>query len=166
MQNKKEQNNILRFGEIQLTYESGSVRYISLGGIEIIRMIYSAVRDEYWETVEPEISNEVINSESDTFTIQYNCRYKKGAIDFDAKYILKGTSEGLFTFEMYGKANSDFYKNRIGFCVLHPINEYVGKKVIIGHPDGSSSENVFPLRISPHQPFMNIQSMKAFFSLN
>jgi hypothetical protein len=157
---------LLHAGKLKMYYDSGSIRYISLGNTETIRMIYSAVRDEYWETIEPLISNERIVTTSHSFDIQYSCRYKRVEIDFEAKYHIRGFQDGSFSFEMQGEAKSDFKKNRIGFCVLHPLNEYAGKPVIIGHPDGTETHSEFPLMISPHQPFKNIRSLKAFFSDN
>ncbi|MFO7668312.1 MAG: hypothetical protein R6W31_01510, partial [Bacteroidales bacterium] len=43
----------LKAGELDLIYENGAIRRIRLGDTEIIRMIYAAVRDRNWETIEP-----------------------------------------------------------------------------------------------------------------
>jgi hypothetical protein len=155
---------ILAAGKLEMIYDSGNIRRVSLGQVEIIRMVYAAVRDEYWETIEPKISNEIINSRTDSFDITYSCRYKRDEIDFEAEYQIIGLPDGSLSFEMSGEAKSDFKKNRIGFCVLHPVNEYAGKPVIIAHPDGSSTKSEFPVFISPYQPFKNISSMKSYFS--
>jgi len=43
----------LKAGQLELVYENGSIRWIRLGNSEIVRMIYSAVRDRNWGTIEP-----------------------------------------------------------------------------------------------------------------
>jgi hypothetical protein len=60
---------------------------------------------------------------------------------------------------MNGAALSDFQKNRIGFCVLHPIRECAGKTATTFHSDGSMSQFIFPEQISPTQPVKNVKSM-------
>jgi hypothetical protein len=48
-------------------------------------------------------------------------------------------------------------KNRIGWCVLHPM-ELAGTVATTETPDGIVSGE-FPVRISPHQPFIDMQSI-------
>jgi hypothetical protein len=149
---------MLRAGGLKLLYENGSIRYISAGDTELIRMTYSAVRDENWLTIEPEISDEIIKSGKDWFRITYHATYRQKDIDFEAEYKFTGSDDEI-TCEFKGCANSTFMKNRIGFCVLHPVDSCKGKVCSIGHPDGSNTSSVFPVNIAPHQPFKNISRM-------
>jgi hypothetical protein len=73
--------------------------------------------------------------------------------------MIQGNKNNKIVFSMKGEALSDFKKNRIGLCVLHPIKEYAGRKVSITQPDGNIYDSVFPELISPHQPFLNVQQM-------
>ena len=43
----------LRAGPLTATLEDGALRYVRLGGHEVVRAIYAAVRDHNWGTVEP-----------------------------------------------------------------------------------------------------------------
>jgi len=153
-------NHTLKAGALTMQYESGSIRNISAGGTEIIRMVYAAVRDQQWLTVQPEIINEKISRSKRGFSILIESRYTYQDIDFRASYTIKANSDNHFSFEMNGKAFSTFKKNRIGFCVLHPITTCAGLECIITHPDGTQSEGTFPRAISPHQPFRNITAMQ------
>ncbi|MGB3585601.1 MAG: hypothetical protein WBA23_03620 [Tunicatimonas sp.] len=149
----------LMAGKFQCQYEEGNLRYIKVGNTEVIRMIYSAVRDHNWDTVSPEISQEEVLNYNDHFTITYNCRYQKGEVDFLARYHIQGETDGSVRFTMDGEALSTFQRNRIGFCVLHPAN-VAGITCQIKHVDNSQSEGQFPTYISPHQPFKNIRGMQ------
>ena len=150
----------LRAGKLNMTYENGSLRTISIGEFELVRMIYAAVRGKAWLTAEPEITDEEIDIQEDSFQIKYNCHYRLAEIDFIATYSIIGDADSSVSFEMEGEALSTFQKCRIGFCLLHPIEECAGKKCVITHSDGEKKNDTFPLNISPLQPFTDIKSME------
>lgn len=139
-------------------YDNGSIRWIKTGETEILRMIYSAVRDCNWGTVEPEIMYENIAQDHTGFRIKVGCKYIKGPIHFEARYTITGKKNHLIV-AMNGTALSDFQKNRIGFCILHPIRECAGKTARVIFSDGRNAEFIFPENISAHQPVKNVQSM-------
>lgn len=112
----------LRAGLITCQYEEGKLRYIRVGDTELVRMIYSAVRDHNWGTVAPRITKEEIEQHEDHFSIIFNCRYQQGDIDFSARYLISGKADGFIRFVMEGEALSTFQRNRIGFCILHPAS--------------------------------------------
>lgn len=47
-------------GKLSLNFEEGYLRNISVGGTEVLRMIYFAVRDKEWLTIKPEIKGELM----------------------------------------------------------------------------------------------------------
>ncbi|WKN41132.1 hypothetical protein [Tunicatimonas pelagia] len=146
-------------GKVGCQYEEGNLRYIRIGDAEIIRMIYSAVRDHNWDTIAPVISQEKIINHNNHFTVTYTCRYQQGEIDFLAQYAIQGNADGSVRFTMSGEVLSTFQRNRIGFCVLHPAS-VAGAACQIEHAGGTKSEGRFPANISPHQPFRNIRQMQ------
>jgi len=150
----------LQAGPLNLVYQSGNLRYISLGGDEVIRMIYAAVRDHNWNTFEPVILEEKIENDDKSFNISYQSSYGKEEILFKAYFHIEGKADGSIVFTMNGEAAADFYKNRIGFCVLHPIKECAGKTCVITNSEGSVVKKQFPSQISPHQPFEDISQMR------
>ncbi len=141
-------------------YEAGKLRYLCLGDCEVLRMIYPAIRDQYWRTAPAQILSEKIQIEAQSFSIEYTARYQLEAVDFQAHYVFEGDAEGRLSVTMRGEALSDFQRNRIGLCVLHPIDTCGGKPVSIIHPDGSREASTFPYLISPHQPFIGVQGME------
>jgi hypothetical protein len=152
--------HFLRSGDISMLYEAGNLRYISAGGYEIIRMIYFALRDKEWLTISPDISEERIRKKRNGFEIGYKAHYKYNDIDFEAGILIVSPSANRLILDMTGIANSTFLKNRIGFCILHPVINCAGHICRITHPDNSSTQGLFPEEISPYQPFKDIRAMQ------
>ena len=161
---------VLQAGPLTLLYEAGDLRYIKLGDKEIIRRLYIAVRDQNWGTVTGAIRNEEVKQNADSFEISYESVHQQSEIEFIWNALICGNSSGQITFEMKGEANSDFVRNRIGFCVLHPLRECMGVEATIKHVDGSSSTEEFPVNIAPQlvvngiiqpvHPFSEMRSLR------
>lgn len=153
---------ILHAGEIELLYEDGFVRYFKANDVEVLRMIYFAVRDENWDTLKPWIEDERVDVGVDSFRIQYRCVNKKNdrrILSWDV--VIEGKSDSTVTFEINGTMLEYLSKNRAGFCVLHPVEEYIlGQPVELTHPDGNTTSSKFPIRIDPKNPFKNVRSMR------
>jgi hypothetical protein len=149
---------MLKSGDLKLVYQQGAIRRILLGKTELLRMVFSAVRDRNWGTVEGKIISEKIEQKEDAFLVTLKVEYQEGNIHFLSNYKIEGKNNRI-RFEMDGMALSSFHKNRIGFCVLHPVEGCAGKSCRVIHSDGSESEAVFPQQISPIQPMMDIRSM-------
>ncbi|AQG79240.1 hypothetical protein [Spirosoma montaniterrae] len=151
----------LPLGPLTVLYENGFLRYLRLGEREVIRMLYFALRDQNWSTLEPTITDEHIEETPDGFSIRYVCHHSVGNQPvFRWQVQITGHTAGELTFAIQGEALARFSRNRAGFCVLHPIRETVGQPVTLVHPDGTQTEAVFPPFISPHQPFLDIQQMR------
>lgn len=150
----------LKCGKLTMYYQNGTMRYISCGSSEILRMVYPALRDRHWLNINPSITGESIVRGKDSFRIEYTAIYKSCEVHFEARYIIEGKPDNTFIFSFEGEAMSNFEKNRLGFCVLHPLKECIGKNCELTHSDGSKSISVFPSDISPEQPFMDLVSMK------
>jgi D-apionolactonase len=146
-------------GQLTGFYEAGKLRYLRIGETEVLRMIYPAIRDRNWETAPSQITNEKLSIEADSFSIEYTSRYQLNEVDYQASYRIAGDANGSLSIEMHGEALSTFWRNRIGLCVLHPIEPCTGKPVVITHPDQSKAQRIFPDLISPHQPFFDVQGM-------
>jgi hypothetical protein len=158
--NENDFQNILRAGCLSLVYENGNLRKIGIGKTEILRMIYPAIRDKDWLTIKPLITQEIVEVKKDSFKIRYVCNYLSGEINFTAEYFIEGRSDNSISFRFSGIALNTFKKNRIGFCILHPIKRLAGNECAIVHSNNESEKLKFPLTISPHQPFTDIVSMR------
>jgi D-apionolactonase len=152
----------VRAGPLNLQYDSGSIRYIRYGDVEVVRQIYAAVRDQNWGTVPGRLNNLAIETTSESFHISFESLHQQSEIDFRWQGIIVGTSDGVIIFKFSGTAVSQFKRNRIGFCILHPM-ECAGKPVRIEQVDGQLVEDAFPEFIAPHQPFKNIRAIQHEF---
>jgi hypothetical protein len=158
--NENDRQLMLKAGRLSMIYENGNLRYISTGQEELIRFVYSAVRDREWLTIQPEISDEKIDLQTDSFIIKYTCTYRTEKINFMAFFTIEGKADNSIIFSFEGEALTSFEKNRIGFCVLHPVKDCSGRECLITHSNGEEEKSLFPVQISPHQPFTDIKSMK------
>lgn len=150
---------ILKTTHLTVAYHHGYLRYIKSGNEELVRMIYTAVRDQHWLTVCMIISEEKIVQDEQSFKITYEATYRLNEIEYLASVEIIGKSDDSISFHFSGTANCNFLRNRIGICVHHPIQECVGQPIEIIQPDGTSLFSVFPQLIAPHQPFKNIQQI-------
>ena len=150
---------ILKTTHLSVTYQHGYLRYITWGNEEIVRMIYTAVRDEHWLTASMIISDEQIVQDEHGFKITYQATYRLNAIEYFANVEIIGKPDDSISFHFIGTSNCDFLRNRIGICVHHPVKECVGQSVEIIQGDNRSVVSVFPQLIAPYQPFKNIQQL-------
>ncbi len=152
----------LRAGPLSLVYEQGDLRSICLGEREILRRVYVAIRDRNWGTVAPVYRNVQIQAGAERFSITYDAENQAEGIDFVWHAAIRGEEDGSLSFQMEGAARSTFYKNRIGFCVLHPAG-LSGQKVEVEHVDGAREQTSFPADLcadQPVQPFANLRAIR------
>ncbi|MBZ0302103.1 MAG: hypothetical protein K8J31_20300 [Anaerolineae bacterium] len=159
----------VRAGPLSMVYLNGDLRYVHLGGREIIRRIYVGVRDHHWGTIPAVLSNLDMAIEEDAFRISYDAENKQAGIDFAWRGTLTGDRDGTITFSMAGVASSTFWRNRLGLCILHPIEECRGAPCRIEHVDGTDEAAAFPVSIAPqflvggrptpHHPFVEMRAL-------
>ncbi len=142
-----------------MLFEDGGLRYIRLGERELVRRVYCAVRDENWGTVPARFRNLGVFRTDDSFHIEFDAEHVQGEINFIWHGLIRGEATGRIVFEMDGVARSDFRKNRIGFCILHPIS-LAGERLTLRHADGSSEQTEFPRWIAPFNPFLNVVGLR------
>jgi len=150
----------LKAGPLSVSFDPAIafLRYVRLGGDEILRGVYSAVRDENWGTVLPRVKDLRIEQSGGGFDISFDVDCIDGPIDFRWAGKITGSPKGALRFSMDGAAHSTFLRNRLGFCVLHPVT-CAGRDCAIEKVDGSVEKGSFPELISPHQPFFDIRAI-------
>ncbi|NOT63628.1 MAG: hypothetical protein HOP19_25735 [Acidobacteria bacterium] len=146
----------LHAGPINLTFTDGELRYLCIGAREILRRVYVAVRDRWWNTIPLALTDLQIHCVADQFELSFTATHQQGEIDFAWRGAISGATDGTITFTMNGAARSTFWHNRIGLCVLHPPNEAACE---IEHTDGTRTMGCFPRLIAPHQPFKDIRAV-------
>ena len=154
------ERHVVRAGPFTAVLEGADLRYVALGGEVVILRLYAAVRDRSWGTIAPVFTRYELARDDRSFALTFEAEHVSGGeqgVDFAWRGSITGTSEGTITCEMDGAARSPFWRNRIGWCVLHPM-ELAGQPVEIRSEDRTVSSQ-FPELISPHQPFFDITEM-------
>ena len=156
-------------GPLSIIFEAGDLRYIRFGDNELLRRVYVAIRDRNWDTILPQLSNLQIEQDDDTFRITYDVTNKGADVDFFWQGTITGDANGTITFSMDGETLSTFRRNRIGFCVLHPM-DCAGVSSRIEKIDGTVEESTFPISIAPQYlidgeikpvaPFNNMRAVR------
>ncbi|MDQ2653598.1 MAG: hypothetical protein M3Z20_11225 [Chloroflexota bacterium] len=151
------ERRVLRAGPLTAVLEGGDLRYVRLGEDLVVLRLYAAVRDHNWNTIEPRFTRYEVEDGGDHFTVRYSAEHVSPDVDFAWDGVFTGSADGVIRAEMDGRARRDFMKNRIGWCVLHPM-ELAGAPASTETPDGVVNGH-FPGRISAHQPFFDMQSI-------
>ena len=150
---------ILHAGPMQVEFKNGQLRYLTVGGVEVLRAVGFLVRDENWGTYTPLISELHIDQRSDGFSVSFDalCRRPDQEIAFHATIEAHATGTLVFT----GRAlpRTDFLTARTGFVVLHPLKGVAGMPLDVEHVDGRRVRSSFPPLVDPVQPFLAIRAL-------
>jgi hypothetical protein len=148
----------VRAGPLTAIVEGGDLRYVRLGDDLVVLRLYAAVRDRNWGTIEPHFLAYELDRRDDGFTVRFVAENVSPLVDFEWNGEINGTADGVITATMDGRARRTFLRNRIGWCVLHPM-ELAGTPATVETPAGTV-DGVFPDLISPHQPFLEMQAIR------
>jgi hypothetical protein len=144
-----------------MIFDAGDLRYVGLGDREVIRRIYAAVRDRNWGTVLGQIEALKLDVREDSFRITYESDHKEQEIHFVWHGEITGAADGTIRFTFDGEAKTTFLKNRIGFCVLHPLRECAGTPCRIESLDGTVKTAAFPKLVTAEQPVGDLHDLRA-----
>ena len=148
----------VRAGPLTAVVEDGDLRYIRLGNDLVILRLYGAVRDRNWGTIEPHFLAYELDRRDDGFTVRFVAENVSPLVDFEWSGEITGSADGTITATMDGKARKTFLRNRIGWCVLHPM-DVAGVAATVETPGGAVSGE-FPDLISADQPFLDMQAIR------
>jgi hypothetical protein len=148
----------LRAGPVTALLEGSFLRRICWDGQEVLRGIYGAVRDHNWGTVAPRYSRYDVSQEDGAFAVRFTAEHQEGDVDFVWDGEIAATADGEVRYRFDGRARSAFRRNRIGLCLLHPM-DLAGQPVEVETPQGIT-RGTFPVAISPHQPFLDIVAVR------
>jgi hypothetical protein len=151
----------LATNQLSCDFESatGFLRKVRHGEIEILRAIYGAVRDQNWNTVEPKLAIRRFETRENQFYLHFDVDCRAPGVAFLWSGLVEAEGPRL-TFQFIGAAKCAFRKNRIGLCVLHPIQGCAGSSCLIQGVGDEWVNGSFPKMIAPHQPFKNLAGLR------
>lgn len=138
----------LRAGPVSLLLDGVDLRYLKIGETELVRRVYTAVRDEDWDTVPGVVSGLVVEEGERSFRVEFGVRHARREVDFGWRGSISGDESGRVEFVMDGRAEAALLYNRIGICVHHPWRETKGAPFVARTPDGELT-GTFPDLIGP-----------------
>src|SRR5882672_1956322 len=150
---------VLTAGPLSVEFENGQLRYLKVGGGEVLRVVGFLIRDKNWGTATPAISNLRIDQRADGFAISFHAeiQVESQQLSYDAK--IEATKDGNLEFTGTAVPKTDFLTARTGFVVLHPLKGVAGFPVEIEHIDGRKVSGKFPELVNPIQPVLDIRSL-------
>ncbi len=140
----------LRAGPVTMLLDGVDLRYLRIGGTELVRRVYTAVRDVDWDTVPCAISGFQVKEGDGGFRLEFDARHSRGEIDFSWRGTISGDASGRVEFVFDGQAAQLCPYNRIGICVHHPWRETKGAR-FTAHPPGGEIDGTFPDLIGPQR---------------
>ncbi len=149
---------VLRAGPLSAELERGNLRYVRVGGIEIMRAISFLVRSRSWATYDPEITALAATEQTDSFCVTYRAVVRDGDAELEYSARIDGQADGTLGFHCDIHARTDFETCRTGFVVLHPAG-VAGGGARIEHADGRIVDGMFPLSIDPVQPMLDLRAL-------
>src|SRR5277367_4301046 len=152
----------LKAGALTVDFVAGGLRTIRYEGHEVLRAIAYLVRDQNWATYNPEITECVVETTKDAFTITYQavCTSADPSQSLRYQARITGSIQGHLVFDVAAEPLTPFLTARCGFAVLHPINGVAGQEAVVEHVDGTQEQATFPDLISPAQPFKDILAIQ------
>ena len=140
----------LSAGPLTMALDGIDLRYVKLGDLEVVRRIYVGVRDREWNTI-PAVASELdVHDRPDSFDVRFAVRHSSEDIDFSWHGHIAGTPDGHISYAMEGQSERDMPYNCIGFCVLQPWSEYIGRPFRGETPDGPVS-GTLPTLVAPQR---------------
>ena len=141
-----------------MEFDNGQLRYLKVGGVEVLRAIGFLIRDKNWGTATPAIYNLKIDQRADGFSVSFDAeiRIEGQQLAYEAR--IEGSANAL-AFTGTALPKTDFLTARTGFVVLHPLKGVAGAAVEIEHVDGRKVSSRFPELVNPVQPVLEIRSL-------
>ncbi len=143
-------------GPLTLEYSEGSLWNVSDGGEEVIRRIYLVFQDINWTSRPFVIKDENWNVTENSFSATIHMQGTHDAKDLSVELSIVGSEKGDVSYGFEATTSQEFLRNRLGLCLLHPVEGLSGRNCTLTRANGLTEESTFPELISPDQPFLDL----------
>ncbi len=126
----------LRAGPVTMLLDGIDLRYLRIGGTELVRRVYCAVRDVDWDTVPGVVSGLHVDEREASFRVEFDVRHDRGDVVFAWHGTIEGDESGRVEYLFDGQAEKLCPHNRIGICLHHPWREVKGAPYRARTPGG------------------------------
>ena len=147
----------LRAGPLSMTLRGGGLVDLKVAGREVWHGVAFVYRDADWGTPEPVFERMVHTAEGAGFSLQL-----EGLIPtqppIDLLLTLRVDAHGTVTLQARAVPRGDLLANRIGLCLLHPL-QAMGRSLEVEHVDGRISRSTFPELVPAWPPFTGVRGI-------
>ncbi|MEH3089354.1 MAG: hypothetical protein PGN24_07070 [Microbacterium arborescens] len=143
-----------RLGAWEFELRGDELADIRLGGRRVLRSVRAVVRDRDWNTIDLAVDRVTAGEASLTLHVR-----SVGAGASIRGIVRAETRGGALRVLCDLESAEPFETNRTGLVALIPPAA-AGAALATGHADGSASESVLPVAISPHQPVRDIATLR------
>src|SRR5687768_14091037 len=95
---------VLAAGQLQVTLEAGALRSVTWQGLEVVRGVAFLVRDQSWETLVPEISEEEVKTSPTDFVVTYRASISDRRCPIEWQGKIEGSASGELRFTVIASA--------------------------------------------------------------
>jgi hypothetical protein len=148
----------LRAGPLSMELQRGRLRHIRCGSHEVWHGLALVLRDVDWGSPEPVIVSLDIREVADAFEVHIEGHVAAQAL-VEFRLHISGDADGCIRFEAEAVPAADLKVNRLGLCLLHPL-QACGARVEVTHIDGRTSRSTFPELIPPWPPFTLVRALR------
>ena len=148
-----------RAGPLRAEFDNGALRYIRVGGVEVLRAIAFLVRDENWGTFSPEITQPQHRRNPALFRSAIAAAVPTQRASWSTRRRSPVGATARFPSRSVAEPKTDVLTNRTGFIVLHPVEGVAGHPVKVLHVDGREQRSTFPETIDPRCPFKDVRAL-------
>ena len=143
----------LRAGPARVLLDGIDLRYLRIGGTELVRRVYVAVRDVDWDTVPGEVAGLEVDERDDSLRRAIRRRHRAPRDRLLVARDDHRRRDGPHRRTCFdGVAEQELQYNRIGICVHHPWRETAGAPFRARTPDGEIEGDVpGPDRAAAHR---------------
>ena len=121
------QPRVLRAGAVHALLDGIDIRYLSVGGVELVRRVQVVVRDATWTIVPPTVGPLRVRGDGRWFEVDFTARHCAEELAFTWRGRIRASARGQFRYEMLGQADTAFDTCRLGLVVLHPVAGSAGQ---------------------------------------
>lgn len=127
---------LLSAGRLSFLLDGADLRYVALDGVELLRRVHVAVRDEAWDTLEPHELDVDVREGADALEVTASATHASAAADLTWTVDVRARAGGELSYAVAFEPRAPFAYNRIGICVLHPPAAMAGKRFRAQTPSG------------------------------
>src|SRR5690606_36925732 len=120
------------------------------------------IRDRDWGTLALRTTSAKLDLKADSFRYDYAARADGAPVT--VSITVTGSGDGQVSVEGEARVDGAFETNRTGFVILHPIEGVAGAPAEVVGSDGTARHGRFTERVSPGQPFFDIQEIRHGFA--